>query len=75
MKTDALIQQILREKFLNQTVITIAHRFNTVMDSDKIIVMNDGIIVEHGTPNELLTKQNQLLTDMNNDNELPPILK
>jgi ABC-type multidrug transport system fused ATPase/permease subunit len=59
-ETDQLIQQILREKFKNQTILTIAHRLNTVMDSDKIVVMNDGIIAEYGTPTELLTKQNEV---------------
>jgi ATP-binding cassette subfamily C (CFTR/MRP) protein 4 len=74
-KTDELIQQILREKFMNQTIITIAHRLNTIMDSDKIVVMNDGIVVQYETPTELLTKQNQLLADMHIGNELSPILK
>jgi ABC-type multidrug transport system fused ATPase/permease subunit len=72
-KTDELIQQILCEKFKNQTIITIAHRLNTIMDSDKIVVMNDGIIVQYETPTELLTKQNQLLAQINNDNELSSI--
>ncbi len=40
-KTDQLIQQILRYKFKNQTIITIAHRLNTIMDSDTIVLMND----------------------------------
>jgi ABC-type multidrug transport system fused ATPase/permease subunit len=74
-KTDELIQQILREKFINQTIITIAHRLNTIMDSDKIVVMNDGVIAEYGTPTEILNKQNQLFPDMNNDNVLSPISK
>jgi ATP-binding cassette subfamily C (CFTR/MRP) protein 4 len=76
-KTDQLIQQILREKFINQTILTIAHRLNTVMNSDKIVVMNDGIIAQYGSPTELLTKQNQLPSDIDieNDNELSPILK
>jgi ATP-binding cassette subfamily C (CFTR/MRP) protein 4 len=55
-KTDQLIQQILREKFQNQTILTIAHRLNTIMDSDQIVVMNDGIILEYGTPTDILTK-------------------
>jgi ABC-type multidrug transport system fused ATPase/permease subunit len=60
---------------MNQTIITIAHRLNTIMDSDKIVVMNDGIVVQYETPTELLTKQNQLLADMHIGNELSPILK
>ncbi|CAF5107662.1 unnamed protein product, partial [Rotaria sp. Silwood1] len=53
-KTDELIQKILREKFTNQTILTIAHRLNTIIDSDKIVIMRDGIIAEYGTPEELL---------------------
>jgi ABC-type multidrug transport system fused ATPase/permease subunit len=74
-KTDEFIQQILREKFMDQTIITIAHRLNTVMDSDQIVIMNDGIIAEYGTATELLTKHNELLADVNNDNELLSISK
>jgi ATP-binding cassette subfamily C (CFTR/MRP) protein 4 len=68
-KTDQLIQQILREKFHNQTIITIAHRINTIMDSDLIVVMNNGIIEQYGTPTEIISKQNQLLDEINNDNQ------
>jgi ABC-type multidrug transport system fused ATPase/permease subunit len=62
-KTDGLIQQILREKFTNQTILTIAHRLNTIMDSDKVVIMNDGIIAEYGTPRELITERNELFTE------------
>ena len=48
---------------MNQTIITIAHRLNTVMDSDQIVVMNDGIIQEYGTPTEILNKQNISIDD------------
>ncbi len=46
-KTDQLIQQILRQKFDNQTIITIAHRLNPIMDSDQIVIINDGIISQY----------------------------
>jgi ATP-binding cassette subfamily C (CFTR/MRP) protein 4 len=57
MKTDAFIQKVIREKFKETTVITIAHRLNTVTDYDNIIVMHYGRIVEAGAPFELLEKK------------------
>ncbi|KYN05541.1 Multidrug resistance-associated protein 4 [Cyphomyrmex costatus] len=52
--TDALIQDTIRSSFKECTVITIAHRLNTIIDSDRIIVMENGSIVEFGCPYELL---------------------
>ena len=50
MKTDAFIQKVIRDKFKNTTVITIAHRLNTIADYDKVIVMRKGEIAEIGSP-------------------------
>lgn len=52
--TDHLLQKTLRTKFSECTVITIAHRLNTIIDSDKIVVMDTGSIVEFDSPYELL---------------------
>ncbi|CAG4967832.1 unnamed protein product [Colias eurytheme] len=53
-ETDRQIQKTIRNKFANSTVLTIAHRLNTVMDYDRVLVMDKGRIVESGHPYELL---------------------
>eukprot|EP00053_Salpingoeca_punica_P008395 m.75471 g.75471 ORF g.75471 m.75471 type:complete len:1454 (-) comp14582_c0_seq1:396-4757(-) len=52
-KTDRLIQETIRARFADCTVITIAHRLHTIMDSDRIAVMDKGRIVEFDTPDAL----------------------
>lgn len=54
--TDSKIQKIMREDFANATCITIAHRLNTIMDSDYILMMHDGRAAEFDKPMALLDK-------------------
>ncbi|EGT59327.1 CBN-MRP-4 protein [Caenorhabditis brenneri] len=58
VSTDSLIQKTIREEFANSTVLTIAHRLNTIMDYDRIIVLNDGKVGEFDSPHNLLTNRN-----------------
>lgn len=55
--TDALVQRVVREQFADRTVIVVAHRIATVIDSDLIIVMDKGCVAQVGAPWELLTRQ------------------
>ncbi|KAK3741179.1 hypothetical protein QZH41_012627, partial [Actinostola sp. cb2023] len=55
-KTDQLIQQVIREKFWNCTVLTIAHRLNTIMDYDRVLVLDRGHVVEYDNPTILASK-------------------
>ena len=50
MRTDDFIQKTLKERFRDYTVITIAHRLNTIADYDLVIVMDKGTVVEMGSP-------------------------
>ncbi|KAG0195760.1 Multidrug resistance-associated protein 7, partial [Mortierella sp. GBA30] len=62
LETDALVQQIIRQKFSDCTVLTIAHRIDTVMDSDRIMVLDQGKIVEYDLPLRLLSDSDQSFT-------------
>ena len=53
-ETDAAIQSVMGEEFKHSTVITVAHRINTIMDSNYILVMADGRASEFDTPKKLL---------------------
>ncbi|NXL98294.1 MRP2 protein, partial [Tyrannus savana] len=57
LETDHLIQTTIRSEFADCTVLTIAHRLHTIMDSNRVMVLQAGQIVEFDSPEELLQKQ------------------
>lgn len=60
METDRLIQKAIRDGFRDCTTLTIAHRLNTVMDSDRVMVLDQGRIVEFDSPDNLLKIKDSL---------------
>ena len=62
--TDTLLQQTLRERFSSATIIAIAHRLETIMDYDKVLVLGNGSVVEFGPPCQLLQNKEGVFTSM-----------
>ena len=62
--TDTAIQKTVREQFKNYTVITVAHRLQTIMDSTRIMVLDQGVCAEYDTPINLLSDSSSIFHDM-----------
>jgi ABC-type multidrug transport system fused ATPase/permease subunit len=52
--TDAAVQQVLKKHFSDRTIFTIAHRLDTIVSSDRILAINDGVVAEYDSPDVLL---------------------
>ncbi|KAM3522883.1 hypothetical protein NHJ13051_005408 [Beauveria bassiana] len=62
--TDTMVQEVIRREFAESTMIIVAHRLATVADLDKIMVLDEGMAVEFGSPAELMQKKG-IFWDMN----------
>ena len=60
IKTERIVQSVLKKMFKDCTVLTIAHRLNTIADSDKILVMENGKMMEFDSPSVLRKNKNSL---------------
>ena len=58
-ETDAMIQKVLKRKFSQCTILTVAHRLNTIADYDKILVVDSGKAAEFDAPFRLLTQSEE----------------
>lgn len=64
LETDALIQKTIRKVFAERTIITIAHRLETIIDSDRILVMDAGENKEFDSPANLLSNPNTMFSSL-----------
>lgn len=62
--SDARIQETIRTEFVNSTVLTIAHRLRSIIDYDKILVMDAGEVKEYDHPYSLLLKKDSIFYNM-----------
>ncbi|KAI9598979.1 hypothetical protein BDF19DRAFT_419287 [Syncephalis fuscata] len=64
MQTETMIHETIHKNFASYTVLQIGHRLNTIIDSDKIMVMDQGRIVEFNTPRRLLRDENSFFNSL-----------
>ncbi|XP_078001424.1 ATP-binding cassette sub-family C member 8-like [Glandiceps talaboti] len=62
MKTDAILQNVVATAFADRTVLTIAHRISTIADSDTVLVLSEGRVVEYGSPKTLYHSEGSLFS-------------
>lgn len=64
MNTEAVIQQMLRSAFAGCTVLVIAHRINTILDSDYVLVLDAGQVAEFDRPSALLAQPSSMFAQL-----------
>jgi ATP-binding cassette subfamily C (CFTR/MRP) protein 2 len=62
--TNAAVQKVLKDHFSDRTIFTIAHRLDTIIDSDRILVMNAGVVSEFASPHDLLQNPESLFFEL-----------
>lgn len=67
LETDDLIQKTIREQFSDCTILTIAHRLNTILDADRVLVLDAGMVAEFDTPLRLLDQRTSIFHAMARD--------
>ena len=68
--TESVLQSTLRDELRNCTVLTIAHRLHTIIDSDRVLVLDGGSVVENDRPEVLMRKPDGMFRRLLNDTNL-----
>lgn len=69
VETDKLVQETIRDIFKDRTILTIAHRLNTIMDSDRVLVLSFGEIAEFDSPKNLLADPKSLFYSLTHSSQ------
>jgi ATP-binding cassette, subfamily C (CFTR/MRP), member 1 len=56
VESEEAIREVIRTDLAGRTIIAVAHRLATIVDFDQIVVMEDGVVAEHGSPQQLLAR-------------------
>jgi ATP-binding cassette subfamily C (CFTR/MRP) protein 1 len=62
--TDKAMQKIIREDFKDRTILAVAHRLNTILDFDRIVVLDQGRVIEQGSPRQLLSERGSAFREL-----------
>ena len=65
-ETDSLIQQTVRTEFVDCTILTIAHRIHTIIDCDRVLVLDNGVVADFDSPKNLLEREGIFKTLVSN---------
>jgi len=65
--SESIVQRLLRQKFASHTIIAVAHKLDTILDFDKVVVMKQGALVEYGKPHKLLEQQGSYFKSLYED--------
>lgn len=68
-RTEKLLQEAVAKSFHGATIIAVAHRLDTVIDYDKILVLGHGSVLEYGSPSELILKNGDFASMVNDTGE------
>ena len=65
--TEQAMQKLISEEFKGATVLTIAHRLNTIISSDRVLFLNHGSVLEYDSPKNLLANPNSAFAKLAED--------
>ncbi|XP_071784244.1 ATP-binding cassette sub-family C member 9-like [Asterias amurensis] len=69
METDKILQEVIATTFADRTLLTIAHRFSTIMNFDTVLVLSNGKIIEHDSPRKLMNDEDSAFAALARGNE------